>query len=186
MEARARPTADAPPPVVEEKEEGAACTVIEALPDDVLGLAFSFLESAEDLASAEATNRCWRRVVRDCHAWSRLACAGVDGLPYSSVRADPAVAKQLLRHTRLAVLGRGASLLAEALAASSTDNASEMVANTLSRRAKNKAWCVRRPDTPATPSRTIGTSPATGVAQGLRGRTQTSGCSTACAPPSRW
>jgi hypothetical protein len=110
-------------------------TTVDTLPDGPLAVIFASLDLA-DLAAVEATCKTFLRVVHEGCAWLRLAGSLIDGLP-TSVRATQAVAKALVRS---ASREGCTSLLAEALAASSTDNANESVANTLSRRARNRNW----------------------------------------------
>ena len=93
------------------------------------------LDSPQDLASAEAVCCQWRRVCVDSALWLRLTARHSVGVPRNT---------QPLLHKRLAAAvfrpPDDASLIAEALAASSTDHAMEGVGNTLNALTVNPHW----------------------------------------------
>lgn len=124
------------------------------LPDEVIACVLSKLRLV-DLIGAESACSCWRRVAADSGAWLALACRRHPELaPF--VRDAPALLQragrlQTWEPTRRALCKRVAALsetrapaartiIAEALAASSTDNPEESVRNTLSRRVRNTPW----------------------------------------------
>ena len=123
-----------------------------ALPDEVIARVLSLL-SLQDLASAEFVCAGWRRVAAESGAWWALVCRSHPELaPFG--RDAPvclhAGGSRAWRPTPTALCKRLAALaaspplrstvIAEALAASSTDNAEEHVRNTLSRRTRNTVW----------------------------------------------
>ena len=122
------------------------------LPDEVIASVLSML-SLDDLKSAELACSGWRRVAVDSGAWWALGCRSHPELaPFG--RDAPvclhAGGSRTWTPTPAALCKRVAALaasppvrstvLAEALAASTTDNAEEHVRNTLSRRTRNTVW----------------------------------------------
>ena len=123
------------------------------LPDEVIARVLSLLVDLQDLANAELVCAGWRRVAAESTAWWALACRshpelapfGRDApvcLPAGGLRAWKPTPAALCK--RLAALAASpplrSTVVAEALAASSTDNAEEHVRNTLSRRTRNTVW----------------------------------------------
>jgi hypothetical protein len=105
----------------------------DSLPDAALAHICSFLERS-DLASVEQTCRSFLRVVNESRSWLRLACRSVDGLSFAAaagVEAKP-LARKLLEPPA------PASLIAEALSASTTDNPPENIGTTLSKQHRNR------------------------------------------------
>ena len=123
------------------------------LPDEVIARVLSLLVDIQDLANAEFVCAGWRRVAAESGAWWALACRSHPELaPFG--RDAPvclhAAGSRAWKPTPAALCKRLAALaaspplrstvVAEALAASSTDNAEEHVRNTLSRRTRNTVW----------------------------------------------
>ena len=109
------------------EEDGVACS---DLSDACVAHVLSFLQTPRDLASAELACRAWCRVCEDSSAWLRMASHHLQGFAASS---QPRVQRCLVKRlcgSALARPGHG-SLLAEGLAASSTDNPWEHIRNTL-------------------------------------------------------
>jgi hypothetical protein len=108
---------------------------VEVLPEAVLSCILAHLDSPQDLARAEAVCCYWRRICLSSSLWLRLTARHAVGVPWDT---------QPILHKRLACAvfrpPDDASLIAEALAASSTDHAMESVQNTLSALTTNSDW----------------------------------------------
>ena len=114
--------------------DDAVASTIADLPDGALALVLSFLASPGELASAEPTCSSWLRVARESHSWLRLSCRRL-GLS-ENTQCDASHVRQLAR----SAWASSSSLVSEALAASSTDNPPESVANTLSESTHMTHW----------------------------------------------